>query len=271
MAGVAKNVIAVGSGKGGVGKSTVAVNIALALKAEGATVAFLDADLYGPSAPMMFGVHGEKPKQSPDQRILPIEKYGLKIMSIGLLIADEEAVIWRGPMLSKMLQQFLHQVAWEEPDYLVVDLPPGTGDVQLSLTQLIPLSGAVIVTTPQDVALADVRRSVKMFEKTNVPLLGVVENMSYFEAPDTHARYQIFGGGADKDKLTALGTELIGELPLEIPTREGADRGEPIVIADPEGAQAERFRTIARKIIAQQGSKKSPGGLDLPDVSKAYQ
>ncbi len=271
MSEIAKNIIAVGSGKGGVGKSTVAVNLALALQAEGATVGFLDADLYGPSAPTMFGISDEKPTQGEENTIQPIEKFGLRLMSIGFLIPDQEAVIWRGPMLSKMLQQFLQQVAWGEPDYLIVDLPPGTGDIQLSLSQLIPLTGAVIVTTPQDVALADVHRSIKMFEKTNVPLLGVIENMSYFEAPDTKTRYQIFGGGADKKKIAALGTEIIGELPLEMATREGSDAGQPIVVSQPESEQAQRFRAIAQNIIARQGSTDVPGGLELPDVSKAYQ
>ncbi len=268
---IAKNIIAVGSGKGGVGKSTVAVNLAMALKAEGASVAFLDADLYGPSAPTMFGVgDDEKPQVGEGQTIVPVEKYGIKLMSIGFLVPHEDAIIWRGPMLGKMLQQFLSQVVWGNPDYLVIDLPPGTGDIQLSLAQLIPVTGAVVVTTPQDVALADVRRSIKMFEKTNVPLLGVVENMSYFETPDTKQRYQIFGGGADKEKLKALGTEIIGELPLEIPTREGGDQGKPIVVSAPDSEQAKRFRAIARRLIAKQGGESGPGGLDLPDVGEAY-
>ncbi len=270
MGSIAKNIIAVGSGKGGVGKSTVAANLALALKAEGASVAFLDADLYGPSAPTMFGIVDEKPKVGAEQSIVPIEKYGMKLMSIGFLVPDEEAVIWRGPMLGKMLQQFLLQVQWGEPDYLVIDLPPGTGDIQLSLAQLIPVNAAIVVTTPQDVALADVRRSIKMFEKTNVPILGVIENMSYFEAPDTKARYHIFGGGADKEKIKALGTQIIGELPLEIATREAADSGEPILVRDPDGEQAQRFRAIAARIISERASGGSGGGLELPDVSDAY-
>ena len=249
----AKNVIAVGSGKGGVGKSTVAVNLALALKEEGVSVGFLDADLYGPSAPTMFGVTAdEKPKVGPDQSILPLERFGVKLMSIGFLIPGEEAVIWRGPMLTKMLQQFLQQVAWNEPDFLIVDLPPGTGDIQLSLTQLIPLSSAIVVTTPQDVALADVKRAAKMLEKTKVPVLGIVENMAYFVAPDTGNKYHIFGGGADKEKLRALGADVLAELPLETPTREAGDAGKPIVLSEPESKQSQRFRTMARAVIEKQ-------------------
>lgn len=268
---IAKNIIAIGSGKGGVGKSTVAVNLALALKEEGASVAFLDADLYGPSAPTMFGLNGEIPKVGQNGTLYPIEKFGIKVMSIGFLLPEGEAVIWRGPMQTKMLQQFLGQVEWGYPNYLVVDLPPGTGDVQLSLSQMIPLTGGIIVTTPQDVALADVKRSVRMFEKTGVSLLGVIENMSYFEAPDTGKRYMIFGGGPDKQKLAALGTEVIGEIPLEIPTRESSDTGQPIVVTEPQSAQAGRFRQIAQKIIAAKASADSKDEIKLPDLSEAYQ
>jgi ATP-binding protein involved in chromosome partitioning len=216
----------------------------------------------------MFGIkNGEMPKVMEDNTLIPIEKFGIKIMSIGFLIPDQEAVIWRGPMLTKMLQQFLEQVAWGRPDYLIVDLPPGTGDVQLSLSQMIPLTGGLIVTTPQDVALADVCRSVRMFEKTDVPLLGVIENMSYFEAPDTGKRYRIFGGGRDLQRLAALRTEVIGEIPLEIPTREGSDSGQPIVVAEPTSAQALRFRKIAQQIMAEQASANSADEIQLPDLS----
>lgn len=268
----AKNVIAVGSGKGGVGKSTVAVNLALALQAEGASVGFLDADLYGPSAPTMFGVKAdEKPQVGPNQSILPLERHGVKLMSIGFLIPNEEAVIWRGPMLSKMLQQFLQQVAWDEPDFLIVDLPPGTGDIQLSLTQMIPLSSAIVVTTPQDVALADVKRATKMLEKTKVPILGIVENMAYFVAPDTGAKYHIFGGGADKQKLEALGAQVLAELPLETPTREAGDAGQPIVLAAADSEQAQRFRALARAVIEKQNKlNEQVGGLELPSIQDAY-
>lgn len=268
----AKNVIAVGSGKGGVGKSTVAVNLALALKAEGVRVGFLDADLYGPSAPTMFGIkEDEKPQVGPNQSILPVERFGMKLMSIGFLIPGEEAVIWRGPMLTKMLQQFLQQVAWESPDYLIVDLPPGTGDIQLSLTQLIPLSSAIVVTTPQDVALADVKRAAKMLEKTKVPVLGIVENMAYFMAPDTGEKYYIFGGGADKQKLNALGAEVLAEIPLETPTREASDAGQPIVLSDPDSEQSGRFRALARTVIEKQNKlNEAVGGLELPSVKDAY-
>lgn len=262
----AKNIIAVGSGKGGVGKSTVAVNLALALQADGASVGFLDADLYGPSTPTMFGVtEEEKPKVGPEQTIIPVERFGLKLMSIGFLIPPEEAVIWRGPMLAKMVQQFLQQVAWGEPDYLIVDLPPGTGDIHLSLTQLIPLSGAVVVTTPQPVALADVRRAVKMFEKTHVPLLGIVENMSYFEAPDTKRRYYIFGGDEKKSQYAEFKTEVLGEIPLETETRASGDEGAPLVVSDPESAQAQRFREMARRVAKRQAAlNQETAELELP-------
>jgi len=268
----AKNIIAVGSGKGGVGKSTVAVNLALALKAEGVSVAFLDADLYGPSAPTMFGVtEDEKPQMDEAKNVIPLERFGMKIMSIGFLVPSAEAVIWRGPMLAGMLKQFLQQVVWGDPEYLIVDLPPGTGDVQLSLTQLIPLSGAVVVTTPQDVALADVRRAVKMLEKTKVPILGIVENMAYFEAPDTGKRYYIFGGGDDKSAFDQFGSEVLAEIPLETATRESGDNGKPILISEPESAQSQRFRELAKRIMAKQDKMNAEkSALELPSVGEAY-
>ncbi|MDO8461602.1 MAG: Mrp/NBP35 family ATP-binding protein [Deltaproteobacteria bacterium] len=259
-----KNVIAVGSGKGGVGKSTVAVNLALALKSEGASVGILDADIYGPSLPMMFGVkEEEKPKIIGDSRIEPIERYGIKIMSMGFLLPSTEAIIWRGPMLGKMLQQFLEQVEWGALDYLIIDLPPGTGDVQLSLAQLIPLSGAVVVTTPQDVALADVKRAIKMFEVTKVPLLGLVENMSFFECPNCQTHHEIFHRGA-ADRYEKLGIPLLGEIPLETTTSVSGDEGRPVVVKDPESPQAKRFIDFARQVAAHQSVTNFQEPVELP-------
>ncbi len=262
-----KNVIAVGSGKGGVGKSTVAVNLALALQQEGAKTGVLDADIYGPSIPIMLGVkEGEKPSIAGGNRIIPLKRFDMPLMSMGFLMGGGEAVVWRGPMLAKMLQQFLEQVEWGDLDYLVVDLPPGTGDVQLSLAQLIPISGAVVVTTPQDVALADVRRAIKMFQMTHVPLLGIVENMSGFSCPHCHETTPIFGGTADAAKYKALGLDLLGTLPLELETRIGGDAGQPIVVREPKSAQAERFRTLARQIAAHQSVQNFSEELKLPSL-----
>lgn len=249
-----KNVIAVGSGKGGVGKSTVAVNLALALHKMGARVGLLDADLYGPSMPVMFGIQeNEKPQVVEGSRIIPLERYGLPIMSIGFIIGSGDAVVWRGPMLDKMIRQFLEQVQWGDLDYLVVDLPPGTGDVQLSLSQRIPLSGAVAVTTPQDVALADVRRAVKMFEMLKVPMLGVVENMSSFICPHCKKETSIFGVHSEgAGGYKGLGLPLLGSLPLDPQTALSGDEGKPVLIRDPHSAQAERFMAIASQIAASQ-------------------
>jgi ATP-binding protein involved in chromosome partitioning len=264
-----KNVIAVGSGKGGVGKSTIAVNLALALKQEGATAGLLDADIYGPSIPIMCGVkEGEKPTIGTGNRIIPLSRFGIPLMSMGFLMGPQDAVIWRGPMLAKMLQQFLEQVDWGKLDYLIVDLPPGTGDVQLSLSQLIPLSGAVVVTTPQDVALADVRRAVRMFQMTHVPILGIVENMSGFECPHCHQASPIFGGSPDKGRYKDLNIPFLGELPLEVETRVAGDQGEPIVARDPKSKQAERFRAVARQLAASQSVVNFQKELELPSLSQ---
>ena len=262
-----KNVIAVGSGKGGVGKSTVAVNLALALQQEGAKAGLLDADIYGPSMPIMCGVkEGEKPKLTSDNRILPIHRFDMPLMSMGFLIGSNDAVVWRGPMLAKMLQQFLEQVDWGELDYLILDLPPGTGDVQLTLSQLIPVSGAVVVTTPQDVALADVTRAIKMFEMTKVPLLGLIENMSGFDCPQCHHVSPIFGGGLDKSRYERLKIPLLGELPLETETRLAGDAGEPIVVKAPKSKQAERLRAIARQVAAALSVQNFKSDLELPSL-----
>ncbi len=263
-----KNVIAVGSGKGGVGKSTVAVNLAIALQQEGAKTGILDADIYGPSIPIMCGVkEGEKPSLKEGNRIIPLKRFDMPLMSMGFLMASNDAVIWRGPMLAKMLQQFLEQVEWGELDYLIVDLPPGTGDVQISLAQLIPMSGAVVVTTPQDVALADVKRAIKMFQMTQVPILGIVENMSGFECSHCHQTTPIFGGGAsDPEKYKKLGVDLLGTLPLETETRTAGDEGEPIAARAPKSRQADLFRALARQIAAHQSVQNFSKELELPSL-----
>lgn len=263
-----KNVIAVGSGKGGVGKSTIAANLALALQKEGARVGLLDADIYGPSMGIMFGVpEGEKPKVNSENRIIPVMRFDMPIMSMSFLIGAQEAVVWRGPMLAKMLQQFLEQVNWGELDYLVLDLPPGTGDVQLTLAQLIPVSGAVVVGTPQDVAMADVARAVKMFNMTQVPILGIVENMSGFDCPHCHQVTQLFGGGVNsesKNRYEKMNLNLLGEFPLELATRVAGDEGSPIVVREPQSLQAERFRALARKVAAALSVKSFEADLKLP-------
>ncbi len=243
------NVVAVASGKGGVGKSTVAVNLAVALAQEGARVGLLDADIYGPSVPLMTGATG-----SPlpvDGKMQPLVGHGLKVMSVGFMVAPDQAIIWRGPMVSSLLRQFLYEVSWGELDYLIIDLPPGTGDIQLTLAQALPLSGAVIVTTPQDVALADVVRGIEMFRKLNVPILGVIENMSYFIAPDTGNRYDIFGHGGGARKSAELDVPFLGEIPLGAAIRIGGDLGAPAVTSDAPDAYAEAFRGVARALAGR--------------------
>ena len=247
-----KQTIAVSSGKGGVGKSTVAVNLALALHATGASVGLIDADVYGPALPLMLGTKG-RPGMF-DNRIIPVEAHGLRVMSMGLLVADKQPLVWRGPMIHTFIQQMLRDVLWGPLDYLVFDMPPGTGDAQLSLSQVIPLSGVVMVTTPQDVALLDVRRAIAMFQQLNVPMLGVVENMSYFVAPDTGTRYAIFGEGGGQKVADEYGVPLLGQLPLDPDTRKGGDEGTPIMVRRPDSAQAKAFREIARRVIERLGA-----------------
>ncbi|MBZ0253281.1 MAG: iron-sulfur cluster carrier protein ApbC [Candidatus Methylomirabilis sp.] len=239
-----KNAIAVASGKGGVGKSTVATNLALALSAQGASVGLLDADIYGPSIPIMMGV-SVRPNLGPDRKILPIDKHGLRLMSMGFIADKNTPVIWRGPMVHQLLTQFLGTVLWGELDYLIIDLPPGTGDAQLTLTQQAPLAGAVIVTTPQDVALEDVRRGVEMFNKVNVPVIGVVENMSFFCCPNCGHRSDIFSHGGGRKMSEQLGAPFLGEVPIDIEIREAGDAGTPVVAARPESAAAKCFQAIA--------------------------
>jgi ATP-binding protein involved in chromosome partitioning len=246
-----KHTIAVSSGKGGVGKSTVAVNLALALKQSGAQVGLVDVDVYGPDVPLMMGAKG-RPGMF-DNKIIPVEAHGIKIMSIGLLVAEREALVWRGPMIHSAVQQFLRDVNWGPLDYLVFDMPPGTGDAQLSLSQVIPLSGVVMVTTPQEVALLDVRKAIAMFQKLNVPILGIVENMSYFVAPDTGKRYTIFGEGGGRKLADEYGVPLLAQVPLDPATRLAGDEGTPITIRVPDSIQARTFRELAVAVRQRLG------------------
>ena len=250
-----KNILAVTSGKGGVGKSTVAINLAVALAKTGATVGLIDADIYGPNAPIMMGLSEANVTvrdEDGSQVLEPAFNHGVKMVSMGFLIDRDQPVVWRGPMLNGVIRQFLYQVQWGELDYMVVDMPPGTGDAQLTLAQAVPLAGAVIVTTPQDVAISDARRGLKMFEQLNVPILGLVENMSYFIPPDApDKQYAIFGTDGGEKAATELGVELIGKVPMEMPVREGGDLGLPIVLAAPESASAKALMTVAQKTAAK--------------------
>ncbi|MDX2129528.1 MAG: iron-sulfur cluster carrier protein ApbC [Chloroherpetonaceae bacterium] len=255
-----KNLIAVASGKGGVGKSTVAVNLAVSLANKGARVGLIDADIYGPSIPTMFGLKDEKPAVM-GKTLIPLEKYGVKLISIGFLVDQKTAVVWRGPMVSSALRQFITDVAWNDLDYLLFDLPPGTGDIQLTLVQAAPLTGAVVVTTPQDVALADVVKAVSMFESVKVPILGVVENMSYFTLPDGTKDY-IFGKGGGEKLATDFKVPFLGEIPLGKNVREGGDEGKPIVLRNPESEQAKHFSQIAEK-LAQQIAIRNASGVKV--------
>jgi ATP-binding protein involved in chromosome partitioning len=250
-----KNILAVSSGKGGVGKTTVAVNIAVSLAQAGAKVGMIDADIYGPNAPMMLGLEGAhvQVQQGQQGEILePAFNHGVKLVSMGFLIDKDQPVIWRGPMLNGVIRQFLYQVHWGELDYLIVDMPPGTGDAQLTLAQAVPLAGVVIVTTPQSVALSDARRGLKMFQQLGVGVLGIVENMSYFVPPDLPDRqYDLFGSKGGETTAQELGLPLLGCVPLEMPVREGGDRGVPIVVADPDSAAAQALRAIAQQVAAK--------------------
>ena len=243
-------IVAVASGKGGVGKSTTAVNLALGMKANGLRVGILDADIYGPSMPRLLKISG-RPQQIDGKIIQPMENYGIKVMSMGFLVDEETAMIWRGPMVQSALLQMLREVAWGELDVLVVDMPPGTGDAQLTMAQQVPLAGAVIVSTPQDLALIDARKAITMFRKVEVPLLGVVENMSYFIAPDTGNRYDIFGHGGAKAEASRIGVPFLGEIPLTMAIRELSDAGTPVVVAEPDGPQAIAYRQIAEAVWKQ--------------------
>lgn len=248
------HVIAVAAGKGGVGKSTVAANLAVGLAQEGAQVGLLDADVFGPSVPLMMGVSGQPEafqNASGEAVIIPLQAHGIKLISIGFMIDESQPVIWRGPMVTQLLRQFLYHVAWSPLDYLIVDMPPGTGDVALTLAQSLPLTGALMVTTPQMVATADVVKAMQMFRRVNVPLLGIVENMAYFVAPDTGNRYDIFGAGGAERLAAQLDVPLLGQIPLGLPVREGGDVGRPAVTSDEPDAYAEEFRSVARQLAAR--------------------
>ncbi|HSE59278.1 MAG TPA: Mrp/NBP35 family ATP-binding protein [Nitrospiraceae bacterium] len=241
-----KYALAVSSGKGGVGKSTVAVNLAVALRQSGATVGLLDADIYGPNIPMMMGV--TKPPEQRDGKIIPAENHGVKLISMGFFVPEETAVVWRGPMVHTAIQQFFRDVLWGDLDYLLIDLPPGTGDAQLTLTQLVPLRGAITVTTPQNVALYDVRKGIMMFQKVNVPLLGLIENMSHFVCGHCGEKTEIFSYGGGERAAQAMGIPFLGRVPIDPAIRAGGDSGLPIVVGHPDSPQSQAFLDIARKI-----------------------
>jgi ATP-binding protein involved in chromosome partitioning len=264
LAGV-KNVVAVASGKGGVGKSTVATNLALALAGTGAAVGLLDADIYGPSIPLMLGV-SRMPDVTPDRKIVPIERHGLKLISMGFLTNDDSPVIWRGPMVHGIVQQFLSDVLWGELDYLVIDLPPGTGDAQLTITQLAPLAGAVIVSTPQDVALIDARKGLRMFQSVDVPVLGIVENMSFFICPHCGKETDIFSTGGAERCASELNLPFLGRIPIDPAIRECGDAGVPIVAAHPEHPVSTAYVEIAQKLAAQL-SIRSMSSIALPVIN----
>jgi len=259
-----KNIIAVASGKGGVGKSTTAVNLAVALAQTGARTGLLDADIYGPSIPRMMGLSGRQPRVK-DKTILPLGNFGVTTMSIGFLVPEEQAVIWRGPMVSGALTQLLNDVAWGELDYLVIDLPPGTGDAQLTLTQNVPVTASVIVTTPQDIALADARKGMVMFRKVNVPVLGIVENMSVFICPHCGEESHVFSQGGAEKLAEEHDTQVLAHIPLDIQIREDSDRGTPIVAAHPDSAQSDSYRTLAGE-VARRISVLNSRKVDIPVV-----
>ncbi len=246
------NYVAVASGKGGVGKSTVAVNLAIRLAQQGYEVGLVDTDIYGPSIPTMFGITNEKPRVDDNRKIVPLEKYGVRLLSMGFLVDPSQATIWRGPMVSSAVRQFLGDTNWGDLDYLIMDLPPGTGDIQLTIVQTVPLTGAVIVSTPQDVALADARKGVAMFRNVNVPVLGIIENMSYFSPPDLPDRkYYLFGHGGAQRLAEELSVPFLGEIPIEQAVREGGDDGQPVVVARQESVAATAFARVAEMVVKQ--------------------
>ncbi|MGB4467670.1 MAG: iron-sulfur cluster carrier protein ApbC [Azovibrio sp.] len=261
-----KNIIAVASGKGGVGKSTTAVNLALALAAEGARVGILDADIYGPSQPQMLGLAGQQPESRDGNSMEPLEAYGVQVMSIGFLVDVETPMVWRGPMVAQALDQLLTETNWKELDYLVVDMPPGTGDVQLSMSQKVPVTGAVIVTTPQDIALIDARRGLKMFEKVGIPILGIVENMSIHICSSCGHAEPIFGEGGAQKLCADYGAEFLGSLPLDIQIRELADGGKPTVVGAPDSRAAEIYRSIARRVAVKVAERARDMTSKFPSI-----
>lgn len=260
-----KNIIAVASGKGGVGKSTTTVNLALALAAEGARVGILDADIYGPSQPMMMGIEG-RPESADGQTMEPLENYGIQVISIGFLIDKDEAMIWRGPMATQALEQLLRQTNWKELDYLLVDMPPGTGDIQLTLSQRVPMTGAVIVTTPQDIALLDARKGIKMFEKVGVPILGIVENMAVYCCPQCGHTEHIFGAEGGKRMAAEYRMDYLGALPLNMQIRLQADSGRPTVVADPDGEIAGIYKAVARQVAIKVAGKAKDFSSKFPSI-----
>ena len=261
-----KNIVAVASGKGGVGKSTTTANLALALAAEGARVGILDADIYGPSQPMMMGIEG-RPESADGQTMEPLENYGVQVMSIGFLIEADNPMIWRGPMATQALEQLLRQTNWSDLDYLIVDMPPGTGDIQLTLSQKVPLTGAVIVTTPQDIALLDARKGLKMFEKVGVPILGVVENMAVHVCSNCGHVEHIFGAEGGKKMAAEYGVDYLGALPLSMGIREQADSGRPTVVNDPEGEIAGIYKAVARQVAVKIAAKAKDFSSKFPTIT----
>ena len=261
-----KNIIAVASGKGGVGKSTTAVNLALALAQEGASVGILDADIYGPSQPQMLGLAGQQPESKDGATMEPLQAYGLQAQSIGFMIDVETPMVWRGPMVSQALDQLLTQTNWHDVDYLIVDMPPGTGDTQLSLAQKVPVTGAVIVTTPQDIALIDARKGLKMFEKVNIPILGIVENMSIHICSKCGHEEHIFGHGGGEQMCKDYDVEFLGSLPLEMSIREMADGGKPTVVGAPDSRAAEIYRAIARRVAVKIAEKAKDMTSKFPNI-----
>lgn len=261
-----KNIVAVASGKGGVGKSTTAANLALALAAEGAKVGILDADIYGPSQPMMMGLEG-RPESADGKTMEPMRNHGVEVISIGFLVERDNAMIWRGPMATQALEQLLRQTNWGDLDYLIVDMPPGTGDIQLTLSQRVPLTGAVIVTTPQDIALIDARRGIKMFEKVGVPILGVVENMAVHVCSNCGHVEHIFGADGGKRMAAELGMDYLGALPLALSIREQADSGKPTVVSEPDGETAGLYKAIARQLAAKIAQRTKDFSSKFPTIS----
>jgi ATP-binding protein involved in chromosome partitioning len=261
-----KNIIAVASGKGGVGKSTTAANLALALAAEGANVGILDADIYGPSQPMMMGID-QRPESDDGKTMEPLENFGVQVMSIGFLVNPDEAMIWRGPMATQALEQLLRQTNWRDLDYLIVDLPPGTGDIQLTLSQRVPMTGAVIVTTPQDIALLDARKGVAMFEKVGVPILGIVENMAVHVCSNCGHAEHIFGEGGGKRYAAERGIDYLGALPLDIKIRMQADSGKPTVVSDPDGELSAIYKSVARQVAIKVATKAKDFSSKFPTIS----
>ena len=261
-----KNIVAVASGKGGVGKSTTAVNLALALAAEGASVGILDADIYGPSLPTMLGIHGQRPESPDNQSMNPLVGHGLQANSIGFLIDEDNPMVWRGPMATSALEQLLRQTNWRELDYLIVDMPPGTGDIQLTLAQRVPVTGAVIVTTPQDIALLDAKKGLKMFEKVGIPILGIVENMGLHICSNCGHEEHIFGAGGGERMAKEYGVEILGQLPLDIAIRERTDAGQPTVVSHPDSRIAETYRAIARRVAISIAERQRDMTSKFPSI-----